>query len=170
MKLIIMMLTCSQVCSRRYYYNTMMRISAIINIFLLPSRTGLFHCHLFVSPNHKFGPPEFPNMISTQRTCYWRLIGLQNIRNYQLRILYFDLPMSTNCSNSSLKVYNGFSTAIHVEPLATLCGYLAPDRRVVKGRGQAMTAMLTVNTQENNFRGFHAVFEEIPIEDVHLNP
>ena len=76
--------------------------------------------------------------------------------------------MSTNCTMNSLKVYNGFSTVS--EPLATLCGYLEPGRRAVKGSGQYMTVMLTVSTQEINFRGFHAIFEEIPTGDAHLNP
>ncbi len=122
---------------------------------------GLFLCNAFLTLG-KFGPPRFPLFFDTHtaRQCHWILISSSH-KVHQLRFLYFDLPSSPNCSEASLKVYNGFNT--EGDSLATLCGDLEPERRTFILVSNVMTAVLKVNEPEScRFRGFHAAFEEVP--------
>lgn len=121
---------------------------------------GSFTCNGAIAADTKFGPPEFPNVIttSTGASCSWVLYGSSN-RNYIFKLTYFDVPSSPDCQTNSVKVYrNNNRTPDNL--LATLCGELSDEERIVTGGSNYMTVTMEVNDRSTSFRGFYGQFEE----------
>ena len=138
----------SLITNLAYYYYTI-------------NHVGTFSCNGYVLANSNFGPPEFPNLLTTHTTssCYWTLFGSYS-RNYALKLTYFDVPStSPDCHDNSLKVYRS-SVRTSTNLLATLCGDRGGEEIVIEGGNYLMTVVMETNDRSNMFRGFYGIFEE----------
>ena len=79
--------------------------------------------------------------------------------SYNFKLVYFNIPGSTNCDDNSLKVYKSFSRR-QENLLATLCGDLGEADMTVEGGTTLMTVVLEVNDRSVSFRGFYGYFEQ----------
>lgn len=122
------------------------------------SMAGLFRCNGVFMIRHNFGPPEFPNLITTDTgdSCSWTLFGSSSQR-YMFKLLYFEIPSSPNCRDNSLKVYRDYSKT---SLLGTLCGVLDETEMTIEGGNNFMTVVMEVNNRTVSFRGFYGYFEE----------
>ena len=111
-----------------------------------------------IQANEKFGPPEFPNYLTDQTSisCRWVYYGGPPAR---LRLLYFDLPESQDCSENSLRLYRGISVSDANLLMPPLCGRLEGEGRVVEMNTTYFTIQLRVSSRDGSFRGIHAVME-----------
>ena len=75
---------------------------------------------------------------------------------FQVRINYFDLPVSTGCSSHSLTVYDGLSD--FAPQLAKLCGNIC-GKQIIPLSGHFAHIKLHIDSI-GAFRGFQAVVEE----------
>ena len=122
--------------------------------------TGHFSCFALLLVDLKFGPPEFPNVITsdTGSSCSWTLVGSSG-QNYRLKLMYFDIPSSPGCRDNSLKVYRN-NQRMPENLLETLCGHLSEEEMSIDGGNNLMTVVLEVNNRGASFRGFYGYFEE----------
>lgn len=121
---------------------------------------GFFRCNGVFTIRRNFGPPEFPNMITTDTgdLCTWTLLGSSNQR-YMFKLLYFDIPTSPDCRDNSLKVYRSRDYS-RTSLLGTLCGVLGETEMTIKGGNNFMTVVMEVNSRTVSFRGFYGYFEQ----------
>lgn len=117
-------------------------------------------CHGFFLVNTNFGPPEFPNFITTDTSssCSWILAGLSGV-NYAFKLIYFNIPSSSGCGSNSLKVYRSLSTT-QDNLLATLCGDLSEANTTIRGGSNFMTVVMEVADRSASFRGFYGYFTQ----------
>ena len=120
--------------------------------------SGQFTCRGLFLVNTNFGPPEFPNVITTatSSSCSWTLAGLSSV-DYAFKLTYFNIPSSPSCGSNSLKVYKSISTT-QENLLATLCGDLSEVDMTVRGGDNLMTVVMEVNDRSASFRGFYGYF------------
>ena len=121
---------------------------------------GEFSCGTrFLELDTPFGPPAFPEPITannpTANQCIWR--SFTGTGRVQLKIFYFDIPESNDCSQNSLKIYNNFVN-IPGTLFQTLCGKISQYVFVSPGNG--MSVVLDIGNH-TGYRGFHAVFEAV---------
>lgn len=135
-------------------------ISIVIYTILLLI-LGLFVCRGFILVDSNFGPPEFPNLITTdtRSSCSWTLAGLSSV-NYAFKLIYFNIPGSSpDCTSNSLKVYRSITTT-QENLLATLCGDLSEADMTIEGGRNLMTVVMEVNDRSASFRGFYGYFTQ----------
>ena len=121
---------------------------------------GFFGCHGFLLADNNFGPPEFPNLITsnTGASCSWTLAGYSS-SSYAFKLIYFNIPSSPDCHDNNLKVYSSVSRT-PANLLATLCGELSEADLMIEGGNNFMTVVLEVNDRSVSFRGFYGYFEQ----------
>ena len=93
---------------------------------------------------------------SVPSDCDWRIIGYTN-KNYQVRITYFDLPRSNDCTSHSLTIYDGLLQT--ADQLAKLCGDIC-EEQVFRLSEQFALFKVHMDTK-GAFRGFQAIVEEV---------
>ena len=108
-------------------------------------------------PSLKFGPPGFPSFVSPSvpQDCQWTLFAPSD--GHQIRIDYFDLPASTDCTSHSLTIYDGLND--QAPQLAKLCGNICGEQ-VIRMNGRFAFVRLHIESP-TAFRGFQAIIEEI---------
>lgn len=117
----------------------------------------MYQCDAFILYDNYFGIPGFPNLVnaSTPVDCDWTLIALDSGR---LRITYFDLPSSTDCSTHSLTIYDGVNDS--ADQMVKLCGEIC-EERIIPLNGQFMFLKFHMESV-GAFRGFQAILEDDP--------
>ncbi|EDO39794.1 predicted protein [Nematostella vectensis] len=76
------------------------------------------------SPSGTFVSPRYPNPYPNNIDCVWRIIGDPS-DVIRLRILAFDLQLSTSCTKDSLTIIDG--VAGHPQTTGRYCGTFAPS-------------------------------------------
>ena len=121
---------------------------------------GTFSCDSIIRVNDKFGPPEFPQFITTKtaQSCTWIYYGGPRV---QLRLLYFDLPESEGCAEGSLRLYRGLTVDERRMITTPLCGHVAGSGRVVSIDTTYFVIELRLEGRgrDGQYRGFHGVME-----------
>lgn len=108
-----------------------------------------------------FGLPGFPSFVgqSSPSECDWTIVSAAGNTNYQLRITFFDLPASSDCSSHSLTIYDGLNESS--QQLAKLCGDIC-EEQVFRLSGDFAFVKVHMATRPGTFRGFQAIVEEMP--------
>ena len=122
------------------------------------SVVGGYQCNSFVTLGVYVGLPGFPSLVSTStpQDCHWTLVAPHEDSVFQVRINYFDLPVSTGCSSHSLTVYDGLSDSS--PQLAKLCGNICGKQLIPLSKRFAYIKLHIDSI--GAFRGFQAVIEE----------
>ena len=126
---------------------------------------NLFHagtyCDSYMVIGTYFGLPGFPSPVgqSTPSDCDFTIISAAGNTKYQVRITYFDLPASSDCSSHSLTIYDGLNES-HTQ-LAKLCGDICQEQ-VFQLSGGFAFIKVHMATRPGTFRGFQAIVEEVP--------
>ena len=118
---------------------------------------GLFVCNFIIRRDQKFGPPDFPGMITfqTPQKCTWVLYGGLHAT---LKFMYFDVPESDGCRDGNVKLYNSFFPNKQTL-IKTLCGPLSTEARTVNISAAFFRIELNVGSNYGSYRGLHAVME-----------
>ena len=102
------------------------------------------------------GPESFPSgPITKPASCTWIGVGAPGGR-MKVRLKYFDVPHSSDCSTNYVAVHDGFSTGSPL--LEKMCGEKCTEY-IVEGTSQFLTVHLEV-TMPGQFRGFFAQLEK----------
>ena len=88
--------------------------------------------------------------------CDWRIIA-PGRNSFQVRITYFDLPGSNDCTSHSLIIHDGLDQ--RADQLAKLCGDIC-EEQVYQLSGQFVLIKVHMATK-GSFRGFQAIVEEV---------
>ena len=121
---------------------------------------GSYDCNRFLSSGTYFGLPGFPSLVgqSTPSECDWKIVAPSNNNNqYQIRIAYFDLPASSDCTSHSLTIHDGLNE--NSRQLAKLCGDIC-EEQVFQLSGNFAFVKVHMDTK-GAFRGVQAVVEEV---------
>ena len=116
---------------------------------------GIYNCNSFILYNNYFGLPGFPQLIdsSTPLDCDWTVIAVDGGR---LRITYFDIPSSTDCSSQSLTIYEGLTDAGN--QIDKLCGDICEEKIIPLNT--VFTHLKFRMESSGAYRGFQAVVEQ----------
>ena len=106
-----------------------------------------------------FGLPGFPSLVnqSTPLECDWTIIAPDGPTSYQVRVIYLDLPESSDCATHYLTIYDGLNQSY--EQLAKLCGNIC-EEQVFQLSGKFAFVKIHMDTR-GAFRGIQAIVEEV---------